>query len=153
MNVYKEENKNLKTIIGQMNEQIKQDKLSLSQSQTQLNRLKEDPAQSKVQQLEVTVKALEEAMSEKDAELRKLRVVQNEYAELKGKQLLSAMKNAPVQKQKNQEVIESESTDEVQDLKRQLSEKTNKILELVEKLQLAQDTIQILEERQPAPDE
>ena len=35
----------------------------------------------------------------------------------------------------------------------QLSEKTNKILELNEKLQLAQETIQILEERQSAPDE
>lgn len=42
-------------------------------------------------------------MSEKDAELRKLRLIQNEYAELKGQQLLLAMKSAPTQKQKNQE--------------------------------------------------
>ena len=40
-----------------------------------LNRLKEDPAQQKVQQLELTIKALEEVMSEKDGELRKLRIV------------------------------------------------------------------------------
>jgi hypothetical protein len=31
------------------------------------------------------VRALEEVMSEKDAKLRKLLVMQNEYAELKGK--------------------------------------------------------------------
>lgn len=65
-----------------------------------------------------------------------------------------AMKSGPAQKAKEAEETESESKDEMRDLRMQLSEKTNKILELSEKLQLAQETIQILEDKQvAAPDE
>jgi hypothetical protein len=81
--------------------------------------------------LEQTVRALEEVMGEKDQELKNLRVIQSEYAEIKARQLLQQMKSKPalVQQKAQHEEIEEEPL-----LRQQLSEKTNKILELTEKL-------------------
>jgi hypothetical protein len=47
--------------------------------------MKEEPQHQRIQQLELTVRSLEEVMSEKDIESKNLRVIQAEFAEIKAK--------------------------------------------------------------------
>lgn len=92
-------------------------------------------------------------MQLKDQEINSLRSVQSEIAELKGKQLIMTLKNQMHTITADPKVAAEESKEEIIALKQQLSEKTNRILELTEKLQLVQETYQALEERmmsQPA---
>ncbi len=65
----------------------------MQQLQRENQRFKDDPLAQKTQQLEFTIRALEEAMAEKDQELKNLRVIQNEYAEIKARQLLQSLKS------------------------------------------------------------
>ncbi len=88
LQLFKEENESLKIKIIEISQQIQADQVKFNQLQKENQRYKDDPSSQKAQQLELTVRALEEAMSEKDHELKNLRVMQNEYAEIKAKQLL-----------------------------------------------------------------
>ena len=73
-------------------------------------------------------------MQLKDQEINSLRSVQSEIAELKGKQLIMTLKNQMHTITVDPKVAAEESKEEIIALKQQLSEKTNRILELNEKL-------------------
>ena len=112
--------------------------------------MKEDSNQfAKIQNLEMTISSLEEAMFEKDQEIKSLRLKQTDADKNKAIQLLEALKTKPTHSSQPSQQSESCSADNesLQNLKIQMSEKTNKILELNEKLAAASETINALEER------
>jgi len=133
----KEENDTLKKKVMDLSNGLKQE-----QSKNQA--LQQNALNLKLKEAEKRIKGLEQLLREKDDQVESLRQITAEYAELKGKQLLQVIKAG-----KSQEVVQvGVDEEEIQQLKQQLSEKTNKILELQEKLTFANQTVQALAETQ-----
>eukprot|EP00347_Sterkiella_histriomuscorum_P008471 403344969 len=134
--LFKEENENLKRKIVDLTTMYKQE-------QQKVQSLQATAVSGKLKDAEKKIEGLEDLIREKEDQLNSLRQISNEFTEMKGKQLLQVIKAT---KSNDSSQTLTTEVEEIQTLKQQLSDKTNKILELNEKLQLANQTIQAIEE-------
>ncbi|CDW78208.1 UNKNOWN [Stylonychia lemnae] len=135
--LYKEENENLKRKIMDLTTMYKQE-------QQKNQALQNNSINIRFKEAERQIKGFEDLVKEKDEQIESLRNVANEYQEMKGKQLLQVIKTGKTGLENNQQ--SGVDSDELQLLKQQLSDKTNKILDLTEQLSLANQTINAIEE-------